>query len=85
MPISCFQKGLESSKLLVTRLDCISWGCLLKIDPWACDFSNMRKDQRTISRRLNVLVEACIVKFERKGRKIVYSIKDDEVRGQLIA
>ncbi len=66
-----------------TRLQII--GYLLKNDRCACDFADTKKDQTTVSRHLKVLSEAGIVKFERKGRNLIYSIKDDETRNQLVA
>ncbi len=55
--------------------------CLLGRDFCACDFtSKTKRDQTTISRHLKVLVEAGILKYERRGRNIIYSIKNDEVR-----
>ncbi len=66
-----------------TRLQII--GYLLKNDRCACDFTYTKKDQTTVSRHLKVLSEAGIVKFERKGRNLIYSIKDDEMRSQLVA
>ncbi len=64
-----------------TRLSIV--GYLLKNDRCACDFINTKKDQTTVSRHLKVLSEAGIVKFERKGRNLIYSIKDDQTRNQL--
>jgi ArsR family transcriptional regulator len=66
-----------------TRLTIV--GYLLKNDHCACDFSNTNKDQTTVSRHLKVLTEAGIVKFEKKGRNLVYSIANDKVRDQLNA
>lgn len=65
-----------------TRLTII--GYLLKNDHCACDFSNTNKDQTTVSRHLKVLTEAGIIKFDRKGRNSIYSIKDEAVRDRLI-
>jgi arsenite methyltransferase len=66
-----------------TRLSII--GYLLKNDRCACEFSNTKKDQTTVSRHLKVLTEAGIVKYERNGRKLIYSIKDDGMRNRLKA
>ena len=59
-----------------TRLRIV--GYLLREDYCACDFtSGINKDQTTISRHLRILVEAGILKYEKKGRNIIYSIKDE--------
>lgn len=59
-------------------------GYLLKEDYCACDFtSGIDRDQTTISRHLKILVEAGIVKFERKGRNVLYSIRDEEIKNLL--
>lgn len=51
----------------------------------ACDFTSMtKKDQTTISRHLKVLVDAGILKYKKKGRNIIYSVKDDEVKKALL-
>ena len=56
-------------------------GCLLNQDICACEFTSMtKKDQTTVSRHLKVLVEAGILKYEKKGRNIIYSIKDKNVK-----
>lgn len=65
-----------------TRLSII--GFLLNNEYCACDFKQMKdKDQTTISRHLKVLTEAGIVKRTKKGRNIIYSIKNDEMKGRL--
>ncbi len=62
-----------------SRLRIVSY--LLKEDYCACDFtSGIDKDQTTISRHLKILVEAGILKYEKKGRNIIYSIKDEETK-----
>jgi arsenite methyltransferase len=67
-----------------TRLNIV--GFLLKNDHCACDFKPLKdKDQTTISRHLKVLTEAGVVKFNKNGRNVIYSIKDDEVRSRLLA
>ncbi|MFA5312686.1 MAG: arsenite methyltransferase [Methanomassiliicoccales archaeon] len=67
-----------------TRLNII--GYLLENDHCACNFKQMKdKDQTTISRHLKVLNEAGIVKNTKKGRNIIYSIKDDDVRDWLLS
>jgi ArsR family transcriptional regulator, lead/cadmium/zinc/bismuth-responsive transcriptional repressor len=66
----------------VSRLRIVSY--LLKEDYCACDFtSGINKDQTTISRHLKILVEAGILKNEKKGRNIIYSIKDGETKSFL--
>jgi ArsR family transcriptional regulator len=66
-----------------TRLTIV--GFLIKNERCACEFTEANKDQTTISRHLKVLSEAGIVKSKKKGRNLIYSIKDDETRDQLIA
>ncbi len=65
-----------------TRLAII--GYLLNNDHCACDFHDRSgKDQTTVSRHLKVLHDAGLVKFRKDGRNVVYSIKDEQVRGEL--
>lgn len=62
-----------------TRLKII--GCLLNHDLCACKFTSMaRKDQTTVSRHLKVLVETGIIKYEKRGRYINYSIKNQDTK-----
>jgi len=66
-----------------TRLSIVKY--LLNNKYCACEFTSMtKKDQTTISRHLKVLVEAGILKYEKKGRNIIYSIKDDEIKKVLL-
>ena len=65
-----------------TRLIIVSY--LLKNERCACEFGSI-KDQTTISRHLKILVEADILKYEKKGRNIIYSIKDEKVKAHLLA
>lgn len=66
-----------------TRLKIV--GYLLNHQCCACDFASMtEKDQTTISRHLKVLVEAGILEYEKKGRNIIYRIKDDVIRKALL-
>jgi len=66
-----------------TRLKIVRF--LLNHDFCACEFTSMtKKDQTTISRHLKILVEAGILKYEKKGRNIIYSIKDDEIKKGLL-
>ena len=59
--------------------------CLLNQEQCACNFtSTASKDQTTISRHLKVLVDAGILKYEKNGRKIIYSIKDNDVKEVLL-
>jgi Methylase involved in ubiquinone/menaquinone biosynthesis len=65
-----------------TRL--IIVGCLLKHDHCACDFSSIAgKDQTTVSRHLKTLCEAGILRYEKNGRYVIYSIKDDKMKERL--
>ena len=65
-----------------TRLTIV--GCLLKHDHCACDFSAIAgKDQTTISRHLKILTEAGILRYEKNGRYVIYSIKDDKMKETL--
>ncbi|MCK5660496.1 MAG: winged helix-turn-helix transcriptional regulator [Methanosarcinales archaeon] len=66
-----------------TRLQIV--GYLLMTDHCACDFtSGINKDQTTISRHLKILVEAGILKYEKEGRNIIYSIRNGDVRNMLV-
>ena len=66
-----------------TRLQIV--GYLLMTDHCACDFtSGINKDQTTISRHLKILVEAGILKYEKEGRNIIYSIRNRDVRNLLV-
>jgi len=66
-----------------TRLTILSY--LLEHSYCACDFSSLtKKDQTTVSKHLKVLVEAGILKYERQGRNIIYSIKNEEIRDLLV-
>ena len=61
-----------------TRLTILSY--LLEHSYCACDFSSLtKKYQTTVSKHLKVLVEADILKYEKKGRNIIYSIKNREI------
>lgn len=65
-----------------TRLEIVRY--LLNHNFCACEFTSMtKKDQTTVSRHLKVLVEAGILKYEKRGRNIIYSIKDDEIKKRL--
>lgn len=58
-----------------TRLKIVK--CLLTQEYCACEFTfDIQKDQTTISRHLKILVDVGILKSEKKGRNIIYSIKD---------
>ncbi len=66
-----------------TRLSIVKY--LLNNEYCACEFTSLtRKDQTTVSRHLKVLVEAGILKYEKKSRNIIYSIKDDEIKKGLL-
>ena len=65
-----------------TRLCIVSF--LLMKDHCACDFTScINKDQTTISRHLKTLVEAGILKYEKDGRNIIYSIRNEDVKKML--
>jgi len=61
-----------------TRLNIVK--CLLNKDYCACGFSSTKKDQSTVSRHLNILVEGGVLKSKKNGRNIIYSIKDTAVK-----
>jgi len=66
-----------------TRLSIVKY--LLNSEYCACEFAAMtKKDQTTVSRHLKELTEAGILKYEKKGRNIIYSIKDDEIKKRLL-
>lgn len=63
----------------VTRLKIVR--CLLKKDYCACDFTSIiNKNQTTVSRHLKILANAGIIKYEKKGRNIIYSIKNKDIK-----
>jgi len=67
-----------------TRLTILSY--LLEHSYCACDFSSLtKKDQTTVSKHLKVLVEAGILKYEKQGRNIIYSIKNKEIEDLLLS
>lgn len=67
-----------------TRLTILSY--LLEHSYCACDFSSLtKKDQTTVSKHLKVLVEAGILKYEKQGRNIIYSIKNEETSCLLLS
>jgi ArsR family transcriptional regulator len=60
-------------------------GCLLHQDYCACDFVPVtKKDQTTVSRHLAILVNSGILKYTKKGRNIIYSIKDENMKKELV-
>jgi ArsR family transcriptional regulator, lead/cadmium/zinc/bismuth-responsive transcriptional repressor len=66
-----------------TRLTILSY--LLEHGYCACDFSSLtKKDQSTVSKHLKVLVEAEILKSEKRGRNIIYTIRDEKTRDLLV-
>ena len=66
-----------------TRLTILSY--LLKHSYCACDFTPFTgKAQTTVSKHLKVLVEAGVLKYEKRGRNIIYSIRDEERRKRLL-
>ncbi len=66
-----------------TRLTILSY--LLKHNYCACDFTPFTgKTQTTVSKHLKVLLEAGILKYEKRGRNIIYSIRDEDTRELLL-
>jgi len=66
-----------------TRLSIVAY--LLKTECCVCEFAEMtHKDQTTVSRHLKILTETGVIKQQRMGRKVICSIKDDEVRSRLL-
>lgn len=66
-----------------TRLTILSY--LLEHSYCACDVTPLtEKDQTTVSKHLKVLVEAGILKYEKKGRNIIYSIRNEEIKRILL-
>ena len=54
---------------------------LLYEDQCACDFVDcVGKDQSTVSRHLKILVESQILVSEKKGRNLIYKIKDKKMK-----
>lgn len=67
-----------------TRLTILSY--LLEHGYCACDFSSLtEKDQSTVSKHLKVLVEAGILKSEKRGRNIIYTIKEEKIKDLLVS
>ncbi len=67
-----------------TRLTILSY--LLEHGYCACDFTSLtEKDQSTVSKHLKVLVEAAILKSEKRGRNIIYTIRDEKTRDLLVS
>jgi ArsR family transcriptional regulator len=66
-----------------TRLTILSY--LLEHNYCACDFAPLtERDQTTVSKHLKVLFEAGILKYEKRGRNIIYSIRNEEIREMLL-
>lgn len=66
-----------------TRLTIISY--LLEHSYCACDFTPLtEKNQTTVSKHLKVLVEAGVLKYEKRGRNIIYSLRDEKTREILL-
>lgn len=66
-----------------TRLTILSY--LLENRYCACDVTSLTdKDQTTVSKHLKVLTEAGILKYEKKGRNVIYSIRDESTREILL-
>jgi arsenite methyltransferase len=66
-----------------TRLTILSY--LLENSYCACDVTSLTdKDQTTVSKHLKVLAEAGILKYEKRGRNVIYSIRDENIREVLL-
>lgn len=66
-----------------TRLNIV--GFLLGNEHCACKFAELTlKDQTTVSRHLKILTEAGVIKQEKRGRNVICSIKDPNVRSRLM-
>jgi SAM-dependent methyltransferase/DNA-binding transcriptional ArsR family regulator len=66
-----------------TRLTILSY--LLEHSYCACDVTSLTdKDQTTVSKHLKALTEAGILKYEKKGRNVIYSIRDENIREMLL-
>jgi len=66
-----------------TRLTILSY--LLENSYCACDVTSLTdKDQTTVSKHLKVLAEAAILKYEKRGRNVIYSIRDENTREMLL-
>jgi DNA-binding transcriptional ArsR family regulator len=62
-----------------TRLKIIKY--LLNGEKCVCEiFPYIKKTQSTTSLQLKKLVEANLLKQERRGKKIIYSIKDNRIK-----
>ncbi len=62
-----------------TRLQIVEY--LLFEEQCACDFTQcIDKDQTTVSRHLKILTESGILKSEKKGRNVIYKIKDRKTK-----
>jgi SAM-dependent methyltransferase/DNA-binding transcriptional ArsR family regulator len=66
-----------------TRLTILSY--LLENSYCACDVTSLTdKDQTTVSKHLKVLAEAGILKYKKRGRNVIYSIRDESIREILL-
>jgi arsenite methyltransferase len=66
-----------------TRLTILSY--LLENSYCACDVTSLTdKDQTTVSKHLKVLTEAGILNYEKRGRNVIYSIRDENIREVLL-
>lgn len=83
--IIMFENKVKFFKALAdgTRLTILSY--LLENSYCACDVTSLTdKDQTTVSKHLKVLAEAGIIKYEKKGRNVIYSIRDESTREILL-
>lgn len=54
---------------------------LFEADLCVCDIAQLlNMSQSAISHQLRVLKQACLVKFRREGKSVIYSLADDHVR-----
>ncbi len=84
-PYNMLENKVKFFKALAdgTRLTILSY--LLENTYCACDFTPLtEKDQTTVSKHLKVLFEAGILKYEKRGRNVIYSIRDENTRAMLL-
>lgn len=62
-----------------TRLQIVEY--LLLEEQCACDFVKcFNKDQSTVSRHLKILEESKILRTEKRGRNVIYKIRNEEMK-----
>ena len=74
-----FFKALgDETRLCIVRF-------VLHKDFCACEFdAKTKRDQTTVSRHLKILEEAGILKKQRKGRNIIFGIKNESMKKKLL-